>query len=204
MHEAFLERWVAGWAASRKLPIRRDGDAWHVRVGSETRHEEYFVAEPSATEALRLTNLVALRSTSWLTVAGAVEHGVLAAFGALDRLARVETLMDAPLGSTTMPEDVRVDADGDVAHVRIEVDGVLAARGQVAVRGGDAVVDRIETVEGFRRRGLGRRVVEGLSAWAAERGADTGLLLASEQGRALYRSMGWRDVAPAVTYRGVV
>ncbi|WP_144761756.1 GNAT family N-acetyltransferase [Curtobacterium sp. 9128] len=204
VHEAFVERWVAGWARSRSLSVERDGAGWCVLVGSETRHEEYVVAEPSPAEALRLARLVERRYTSWLTVIGGIGPEALAAFASLDRVARVETVMEARLAAVPMPSDVLVAVadSGDVAHLVVEIDGQVAARGQVAVLGRDAVFDRIETEAAFRRRGLGRTIVAGLTSWAAARGADTGLLLASEQGRALYRAAGWRDVAPAVTFRG--
>ncbi|OIH95160.1 hypothetical protein [Curtobacterium sp. MCBA15_001] len=202
MHQAFVERWVVGWARSRRLDVQADGEGWRVLVGAETRHEEYVVAEPSPAEAVRFAHLVEPRFTSWLTVVGGIDPQALVAFGRLDRIARVETVMEAPLASVPLPSDVVVEAAGDVAHVRVLVDGTVAARGQVAVVGRDAVFDRIETEPAFRRRGLGRRVVDGLTAWSVAQGADVGLLLASEQGRTLYRSAGWRDVAPAVTYRG--
>ncbi|KZX22826.1 GNAT family N-acetyltransferase [Rathayibacter tanaceti] len=88
------------------------------------------------------------------------------------------------------------------AVARIEVDGVLAARGQVGVSGSDAVLDRIETGAEFRRRGLGGLVVGALTSWAGGEGARTGLLLASADGHALYRSLGWAVAAPASTWRG--
>lgn len=195
---------MTGWARSRSMPVQRDGEGWRVVVGAETRHEEFVVAEPTPPEAVRLARAVEPRFTSWLTVVGGIEPQALAAFARLDRVARVETVMEARLASVPLPSDLLVEPSpaGDVAHVRVVVDGAVAARGQVAVVGRDAVFDKIETDPAFRRRGLGRRVVDGLTAWSVSQGADIGLLLASEQGRALYRSAGWRDVAPAVTFRG--
>ncbi|SBN62114.1 hypothetical protein GA0004736_1013 [Curtobacterium sp. 9128] len=202
MHAAVVERWVAGWARSRSMPFEADGSGWHVTVGAETRLDEYVVAEPSGVEALRLARAVAPRSTSWLTVVGGIAPDALAALGSLDRMARPGTVMEARLAPVGMPADVVVDTVDGVAFLRIEVDGVRAARGQVALVGRDAVFDCIETEEPYRRRGLGGQIVAGLTAWAVSHGADTGLLVASDEGRALYRTVGWRDVAPVVTYRG--
>lgn len=184
------------------MPIEADGSGWHVTVGTEIRQDEYVVAEPSGTEALRLARAVEHRYTSWLTVIGAITPEASSALGSLDRLARPGTVMEARLAPVPMPADVVVDTVDGVAFVRIEVDGVVAARGQVAVVGRDAVLDRIETEEAYRRRGLGRRIVAGLTSWAVSQGADAGLLIASDEGRELYRTLGWRDVAPVVTYRG--
>jgi len=89
-----------------------------------------------------------------------------------------------------------------VAHARIEVEGELAARGQAAVRAADVVFDRIETLPSFRRQGLGRLIMPGLTGWAGESGATTGLLMASVSGHRLSDSLGWSRVVPIVTYRG--
>lgn len=202
MHAAVVERWVVGWARSRAVPVEADGSGWHVAVGAETRLDEYVVAEPSGVEALRLARAVEPRYTSWLTVVGGIAPDALSALGSLERLARPGTVMEARLTPAPMPPDVVVDVVDGVAFLRVEVDGVTAARGQVALVGRDAVFDRIETEEPFRRRGFGARIVTGLTSWAVSQGADTGLLVASDEGRALYRTMGWRDVAPVTTYRG--
>jgi hypothetical protein len=42
----------------------------------------------------------------------------------------------------------------------------------------------------------------GLEHGAAARGATTGLLFASVDGRRLYESLGWREVAELGTWRG--
>ncbi|MET9597598.1 GNAT family N-acetyltransferase [Streptomyces sp. NPDC006459] len=75
-------------------------------------------------------------------------------------------------------------------------DGAFAARGQVAVTGLGAVVDQVETDPAHQRRGLGRLVMDRLTAAAAEQGATAGVLGATPDGRALYETMGWRTLAP--------
>ena len=79
---------------------------------------------------------------------------------------------------------------------------LAAARGQAAVVGEHVVFDRIATEPDFRRRGLGSRVMAGLEHGAADRGATTGLLFASIDGRRLYERLGWREVAELGTWRG--
>ena len=44
----------------------------------------------------------------------------------------------------------------------------------------------------------------GLSAWAADSNATTGLLMASVSGHKLYDSLSWSELAPIVTFRGWV
>jgi GNAT superfamily N-acetyltransferase len=73
---------------------------------------------------------------------------------------------------------------------RVMINDVVAASGRMAVAGTDAVADRVETDPAYRRRGLGRAVMDALVAGAVEMGATRGVLGASSDGRALYRTLG--------------
>ncbi|NSC22104.1 GNAT family N-acetyltransferase [Streptomyces albus subsp. chlorinus] len=86
-----------------------------------------------------------------------------------------------------------VETRDGVTLVRIDdAAGEPAARGQMAVRDGAAVMDRISTEEAHRRRGLGSVVMRTLADRAVAAGATLGLLGATPQGRALYETLGWR------------
>ncbi|MBD8537475.1 GNAT family N-acetyltransferase [Frigoribacterium sp. CFBP 8751] len=200
-----VDRWVEGWALSRGAARHRDGDAWQVDVAAATRAVERIVARPTPAE---LTRLVDETTTSdvWLSVVGPLDGVAHETLARLEAVTHAERMMTAPVSATLLPADVILDGDGDgddqVVHVRVEVDGVVAARGQAAVVGEHVVFDRIATEPDFRRRGLGRRVMAGLEHGAAARGATTGLLFASVDGRRLYESLGWREVAELGTWRG--
>ncbi|WKK70294.1 GNAT family N-acetyltransferase [Rathayibacter oskolensis] len=180
---------------------RRDGDGWLVEVAAETRSREYISVAPSLPELRRLVAATTAPDV-WLTLVGDLDAESLDAVAALDPVTSGEGMMTTRIVPAEVPASVRIEVDGRVAHARIEVRGELAARGQAAVRAGDVVFDRIETMPSFRRRGLGGLVMTGLSAWSAETGATTGLLMASVSGRRLYESLGWAAVAPLVTFRG--
>ncbi|MGC4940373.1 GNAT family N-acetyltransferase [Kribbella sp. DT2] len=66
-----------------------------------------------------------------------------------------------------------------------------AARGMMAVVGADAVMHDIHTDPAYRRQGLGSIVMGALAERAIKRGATTGLLMATVEGAALYRKLGW-------------
>ena len=70
-------------------------------------------------------------------------------------------------------------------------DGDVGATGRAAVVGHWCVFDQIVTAEAHRRRGLGSAVMRLLGREAASRGADRGLLVATDDGRALYERLGW-------------
>lgn len=208
---ALVDRWVAGWALSRDRPSALAGRIWRVDVASEFRAVEYVIANPDQAEARALCSAVRGRPDGWVTVVGEVRADATAEFAGLVTLEHAESLMTATLAdlatevARTSSGDVEIDVRGAVAFARIEVGGdVVAAEGQVALSGSDAILDRIRTHPEFRRRGLGSVLMAALTAWAVEQGATTGLLVASEQGRALYTRLGWQDAAPVTTYRGVL
>lgn len=196
-----VDRWVEGWALSRSAARRRDGDAWSVEVSAATRAVERIVAQPTPAELTRLVDETTTPGV-WLSVVGPLDDVARQTLARLDAVTHAERMMTAPVSARPLPLEVIVDDDDQVVHVRVEVDGVVAARGQAAVVGEHVVFDRIATEPDFRRRGLGRRVMAGLEHGAAARGATTGLLFASVDGRRLYQSLGWREVAELGTWRG--
>ncbi len=70
--------------------------------------------------------------------------------------------------------------------------GETVSSGRVALVGRFAVYDRIETSAGHRRRGLAAGVMRALGQVAAARRSCEGVLVATQEGRALYESLGWR------------
>jgi ribosomal protein S18 acetylase RimI-like enzyme len=81
-------------------------------------------------------------------------------------------------------------------------DGAVAAQGMMAIVGADAVMHDIQTDPAHRRRGLGSVVMGALAERAIERGARTGLLMATTDGLHLYRKLGWASEATMVTASG--
>ena len=77
-------------------------------------------------------------------------------------------------------------------------DGDLAASGCAAEAADVFVYDRIETAPGHRRKGLGIAVMTALGA-ARKSLAGPQLLVATEDGRNLYASLGWAVLAPFAT-----
>jgi GNAT superfamily N-acetyltransferase len=108
-----------------------------------------------------------------------------------------EFMMTVPLGRATAPEappgyTLAVTTRAGVTVARLlTAAGEVAARGQFAVAGWAAVVDQVETAARHRRRGLGTVIMRTLTAAAAAKGANTGILVATAEGQALYETLGW-------------
>lgn len=96
--------------------------------------------------------------------------------------------------------DAETRAADDTLVVEIRAaDGHLAASGRAGLAGGVCVFDQIFTDADHRRRGLGRAVMGALSAGALALDCPTGVLIATEDGRALYASLGWRELTPVTS-----
>ncbi len=79
------------------------------------------------------------------------------------------------------------------------VEGLLAGRGCFASLGDWAVFDQILIEPEFRRQGLGFSLVDRLINEAAATGSVDAVLVATEEGRALYNRVGWTEVSTIVS-----
>ncbi|RZK88909.1 MAG: N-acetyltransferase [Methylobacterium sp.] len=84
-------------------------------------------------------------------------------------------------------------------HVRLwSEQGALAASGYAGETDDAFVYDRIVTAPEHRRRGLGAAVMR-LPHAARRNTGGTELLVATDEGRALYTELGWRTISPYST-----
>ena len=94
---------------------------------------------------------------------------------------------------------IEVKHAGAVLEARIMSEtGDLAASGYAAEAGGVFVYDRIVTQPEHRRRGLGHVLMRTLHDVRQHPG-NPELLVATEDGRALYETLGWKTISPYST-----
>ncbi|WP_171165905.1 GNAT family N-acetyltransferase [Streptomyces sp. I05A-00742] len=206
-----VSTWATGWAASRATPPPAE-QPWgcSIDVGLPDQSTRHVVFDPDAS-SVRAAALSATVPHTWLKVPADPDE--------VRRWLPGGWVVDEEDTGHLMAVDLR-PSDGPVvappgyAVSVTDVDGVTvvrvsgpagepAAKGQMAVVGEMTVVDRVVTEEAHRRRGLGSVVMRTLTDRAADAGVVLGVLGATDEGRALYESMGWKLHAPltACAYR---
>ncbi|WEB45473.1 GNAT family N-acetyltransferase [Streptomyces yunnanensis] len=192
-----VRTWVAGWAVSRRTPPPVEKPwGFYVEVAGNLdevgRHvlpeaEESLVRSAAASVSVPRTWMKTPAEPeeigSWLPQGWAWEES-----GHLMAVDLMATNPVAPQGYTATVETM-----GAVTYARVlDAAGEQAAQGQMASLGEAVVVDRVITEEAHRRRGLGGFVMRTLADRALEEGAVLGVLGATDAGRALYETLGWK------------
>ncbi|MCK7626017.1 GNAT family N-acetyltransferase [Streptomyces sp. RS10V-4] len=193
-----VRTWVAGWVVSRQRPPAVE-HPWglYVDVGLPDQVGRHVLPAPDQSVVRAAAATVTVPHT-WLKLPVEAETAVpwMPAGWTVDK-EETGHLMAADLRATrpVVPDGYRVtvETEAGVTCVRVtDASGAPAAKGQLALVGAAAVVDRVGTEEGHRRRGLGGFVMRTLADHAVDRGAETGVLGATDAGRALYETLGWR------------
>jgi GNAT superfamily N-acetyltransferase len=193
-----VDQWVATWLHVRGITAT-EVDGWPlVQVGSVTRETELVCLDPGVEEFAALTRHVADDPRAMLTVAARDVGPYLTTrrpsgvrVDRDDEALMATTFAELPVSPLDDGFTFRWDVQENRITYTVESGDRVAAEGTVGVLGGVATFDAVETTPDFQRRGLGRHVMETLTAQAVGRGATHGVLAASAQGRQLYLSLGW-------------
>ncbi|TCO45394.1 FR47-like protein [Kribbella antiqua] len=189
-----LEAWVHGWTISRNTaaPVRIPA-GYRIDVGLPGHLVRYVLHQYDADLVSRQH-----QPHTWLKIRGEVPLDKPWQVQQLEYLMTTAALTPA----TPSSREVEIVRQGSVIDATVRAaDGTVAARGKAALTGDSAMFDQIETHPQHRRRGLGRTVMSALSAAAQHAGATTGVLVATEDGRALYTALGWTVDAPITAAR---
>ncbi|MGX1758672.1 GNAT family N-acetyltransferase [Streptomyces lydicus] len=201
--------WASGWAVSRRTP-RPVEHPWgvYIEVGKPGQVGRHVL--PHADESsVRMAAAAVTVPHTWLKVpmepadAGRwLPQGWVVDKDEAGHLMAVDLQVTDPV----VPQGytAAVETEDGVVRVRVrDAAGDTAAGGRMAVLGRATVVDGVTTEEGHRRRGLGNFVMRTLADHAVAEGAELGILGATDDGRALYETLGWKVHAPlaACIYR---
>lgn len=201
-----LTIWSNAWAQSRAVPPPVcEGTVLTTEVGLPDQQRRHLLLEPPnglAELAARITTphrlikapMAEAAMRAALPPAWRVER--TGTFMTIDRLVAVPTTQAAGL-------DARWRQDGETVQVDLcdPDDNIAAPRGagRLTVIGRHAIFDQIVVAPAYRRQGVGRAIMAALTDHALAKRATTGLLTATDAGRALYEKLGWRALSPWIT-----
>lgn len=202
MNDALLFGWLAARALARGLPAPvADHGGFRVDTGGEVEICRWAFTQAGV-------GLSSLGDTLdapgyFLKLCGSGE-ALLAALPSRWRLQEPGYCMHGPAippAAAALPAGYTLQCDRDLHVSRVAIlapNGQLAASGTAAEAAGVFVYDRIITEPDHRRKGLGRAVMAALGDTRSNPAAHD-LLVATDEGRALYASLGWTVLSPFVT-----
>lgn len=192
--------WATGWTLTRNkaAPVSQPY-GYKIDLGLPERLERHVVVDFDAHIVRELTDSLQAPGT-WLKVCAHPEK-VIPLLHEDWQVQATEYLMAMALkdSAAVAPDGYRLilSTSGTVIDAELrELDGQLAARGRAAHNDGIATFDQIVTEAAHQRRGLGRVIMAALAKLSIAQGARIGVLVATEQGRALYQAIGWTLVSP--------
>jgi GNAT superfamily N-acetyltransferase len=124
-------------------------------------------------------------------------RSVVPASWTMDEGGHLMTVAFAP-AAYAVPDGYRltVETEGPLTVARVfHANGDLAASARLGRTDGFGVFDKVVTAPAHRRRGLGTLMMRALAVQAHALGMAWGLLVASDDGRALYEHLGWSFVS---------
>lgn len=190
--------WLTGWTRARAVSLPVDlGDCW--RVDLDWAHQAQRFVFPRPTPELERLGRIITDPLIYLKafITADTMRALLPPNWVIEAQCEMMRLdkLDAP--PPVCPDGYRLDVDS--RHARLFAGGTSVAEGQVVVEQGLAAFVGIKVDTAHRRRGLGRTVMQALMRIARDHGADEGALVATQQGRQLHATLGWRDSAPYVS-----
>lgn len=194
---AVVQAWIAGWALARETgpPVKVNG-GWRVDVGWPRQRVRY-VFPRSCPELRRLAETI---DEPWVFLKACAGPDAIRpllpprwTIQPQGFMMTRASLTDEPPRS--LPSGYSLET---MEHLPVPIatihsaDGELAASGRVAIVRDFAIYDRVETHPNHRRRGLGSAIVRALGSVSQLRGATRGVLVATQEGRALYEALDWQ------------
>lgn len=196
--EELVEKWLQGWSLSRDLPLPdRYRSGFRVDVGEEKQKTRYVFPELND-DFIQLAETV---TEPWVYLKICTSHEELKSLVPERWIFKPEGYMMQCSSPMSIPDTALPD------HYSVEIQSITpeyftvkilcnkteqAAVGRLLIVDDVAIYDRILTEEKHRRKGLARIVMARLEEIAVSKGIFNNFLVATQQGKLLYESLGWK------------
>lgn len=191
-----IEKWLSAWALSRELPLpTKFKSGYKVEVGYEKQKSRYVFAEVND-DFMQLSKTI---NETWIflkvcaspddVVNKISDKWMLQPQGYL-----MYCVSPMNIQMTTLPDGYIVELENYNSTTLVKImtkNGTLACTGRVVIVDDLAVYDRISTEENHKRKGLATYLIAELEQIAMSKNIYKNFLVATEQGKLLYQSLGW-------------
>jgi GNAT superfamily N-acetyltransferase len=194
--------WQAAHSIARGSPAPvRDREGWRVDTGSESEVKRWTF--PRMCEGVRAIGreIVAPRHYVKLCASDETLRSALPPRWEIQPSSCFMAATTLPGETKPLPEGYRLEIHRAGAVTRANIiapDGDMAASGCAAETVDVFIYDRIETAQAHRRKGLGVAVMSALATGRSSIAVQQ-LLVATDDGRRLYETLGWTVLAPFAT-----
>ncbi|MCC9070639.1 GNAT family N-acetyltransferase [Flavobacterium sp. F-65] len=191
-----LEKWLKGWALSRELPLPiKYKSGYMIDVGYENQKKRYVFTEPN-NDYIQLSKSI---DEPWVYLKACTAPDKLKSMLSKKWVIEPQGYMmscstQMSFSNRNLSDDYKFEFDNYNSTFVIRIvtkNGELTSIGRVVLVDDLAIYDRISTEENHRRKGLGTILMKELEKIALANNVSNNFLVATEEGKSLYLSLGW-------------
>ncbi len=192
-----IEKWLKAWALSRELPLpAKFKSGFKIDVGYETQKTRYVFPELN-NDFISLSNSI---NDPWIFLKACAspdeikpvipDKWIIQPQGFMMSCSHIQNIPNINLH-----KDYKLEFDNYNSTFVVKIvtqKGELASTGRVVLVDDLAVYDRISTDNNHRRKGLAKFLMKELEKIALSKDIFKNILVATEEGKLLYQSLGWQ------------
>jgi len=191
-----IEKWLKAWSLSRELPFPvQYKSGFMVEVGYEKQRKRYVFPECNA-DFIELAEAI---NEPWVflkvcTSFDEFKNEIPQRWALQPQGYMMYCTSPMKFNDRNLPDDYRFaynQYDSTIV-VYIMRNNKVASSGRIVFVDGLAVYDRISTEKDHRRKGLASLLMKELEKIALSEGFSANFLVATEEGKNLYESLGWK------------
>ena len=191
-----IKKWLTAWALSRELPLPTNfKSGYKVDVGYQKQKARYVFAELSD-DFIQLSQTI---NETWvfLKVCASPEElkNKISGKWVIQPQGYVMSCVSPMNIQVNLPDGYEIEFDNYNSTTLVKImtkNGELASAGRIVILDDLAVYDRISTEENHKRNGLATFLIKELERIAISKNVYKNFLVATEQGKLLYQSLGWK------------